>query len=105
MFLKFLGPTWESFVPYFVPLAKRSASPGLTILVLSVLYTMFFCNRIIFGNLNTNYIMVYKDMTFREFSTLLPLFVLTITLGFYPDLIFDTILTSVSMNIEQQKYL
>ena len=78
---------------------------SVTGVVLSILYTMFFCNRIIFGNLNINYIVVYKDMTFRELSIILPLFILTIILGFFPDLIFDTILTSVSMNIEQQNYL
>ena len=34
--------------------------------VLSVLYSIFFCNRLIFGNLNLNYISIYKDIT--EFS-------------------------------------
>jgi NADH-quinone oxidoreductase subunit M len=78
---------------------------SVTGVVLSVLYTMFFCNRIIFGNLNLNYIFIYKDMTFRELAITLPLIFLTIFLGFYPDVIFDTILSSVSMNIEQQNYL
>jgi proton-translocating NADH-quinone oxidoreductase chain M len=73
--------------------------------ILSVLYTMFFCNRVIFGNLNVNYIFVYKDMTCREVAIIAPIGFLTIFLGFYPDIIFDTILTSVSMNIEQQNYL
>lgn len=78
---------------------------SVTGVVLSVLYTMFFCNRIIFGNLNINYIVIYKDMSFRELSIILPLSFLTLILGFYPDLILDTILTSVSINIEQQHYL
>jgi NADH-quinone oxidoreductase subunit M len=78
---------------------------SVTGVVLSVLYTMFFCNRIIFGNLNVNYIFIYKDMTFRELAITFPLVFLTVFLGFYPDVIFDTILTSVSMNIEQQNYL
>jgi NADH-quinone oxidoreductase subunit M len=95
-FVIFVGLVDRNFIILFF---------SVTGIVLSVLYTMFFCNRIIFGNLNINYIVVYKDMTFREFSTILPLFIFTIILGFYPDLIFDTILTSVSMNIEQQKYL
>jgi proton-translocating NADH-quinone oxidoreductase chain M len=77
---------------------------SVTGVVLSVLYTMFFCNRIIFGNLNLNYIFIYKDMTLRESAITLPLIVLTLFLGFYPDVIFDTILSSVSMNIEQQNY-
>merc|ERR1712127_374294 len=78
---------------------------AVTGVVLSVLYTMFFCNRIIFGNLNVNYIFIYKDMTFRELAITIPLVFLTLFLGFYPDIIFDTILTSVSMNIEQQNFL
>jgi NADH-quinone oxidoreductase subunit M len=78
---------------------------SVTGVVLSVLYTMFFCNRIIFGNLNVNYIFIYKDMTLRELAITIPLGFLTVFLGFYPDIIFDTILTSVSMNIEQQNYL
>jgi len=75
---------------------------AVTGVVLSVLYTMFFCNRIIFGNLNTNYIFLYKDMTFRETCIIFPLSFLTLFLGLYPDVIFDTILISVSMSIEQQ---
>ena len=78
---------------------------SVTGVVLSVLYTMFFCNRLIFGNLNINYIIIYKDITFRELCIVYPLTLLTLFLGFYPDVIFDTILASVSMNIEQQNYL
>ena len=72
--------------------------------VLSVLYTMFFCNRLIFGNLNLNYIIIYKDITKREFYIIFPLFFLTFLLGIFPDLIFDTILTSISFIIEQQTF-
>jgi proton-translocating NADH-quinone oxidoreductase chain M len=72
--------------------------------VLSVLYTIFFCNRLIFGNLNLNYISIYKDITIREFSIMFPLTFLTFFFGVFPDLIFDSILTSVSMIIEQQSF-
>jgi len=92
----------------FVGLAERNfiiLIIAVTGVVLSVLYTMFFCNRIIFGNLNVNYIFIYKDMTFRELAITTPLVFLTIFLGFSPNIIFDTILTSVSMNIEQQNFL
>jgi NADH-quinone oxidoreductase subunit M len=78
---------------------------SVTGIILSVLYTMFFCNRVIFGNSNINYIFIYKDMTARELALTIPLAFLTVFLGFFPDLIFDTILVSVSMNIEQQNYL
>ena len=72
--------------------------------VLSVLYTIFFCNRLIFGNLNLNYISIYKDITIREFSIMFPLTFLTFFFGVFPDLIFDSILTSVSMIVEQQSF-
>ena len=77
---------------------------AVTGVILSVLYTMFFCNRLIFGNLNINYIFVYKDMTFRECCIILPLTFLTFLLGIFPDLIFDPILTSVSLIVEQQSF-
>ena len=91
----FIGLVERNFIILFI---------SVTGVVLSVLYTMFFCNRVIFGNLNVNYIFIYKDMTFRELAILFPLVFLTIFLGFYPDVILDTILTSVSINIEQQNY-
>jgi NADH-quinone oxidoreductase subunit M len=77
---------------------------ALTGVILSVLYTMFFCNRIIFGNLNLNYICIYKDLTIRELSIITPLLFLTFFLGLFPDLIFDTILTSTSIIIEQNSF-
>jgi len=91
----FIGLIERNFVILFI---------AITGVILSVLYTMFFCNRIIFGNLNINYILIYKDMTFRELCIICPLTFLTLFLGFFPDIIFDTILTSVSLNIEQQQY-
>jgi NADH-quinone oxidoreductase subunit M len=77
---------------------------SVTGVILSVLYTMFFCNRLIFGNVNVNYVYIYKDITFRELSIICPLTFLTLLLGIFPDLIFDTILVSVSLIIEQQHY-
>jgi len=75
---------------------------ALSGVILSVLYTMFFCNRIIFGNLNITYIFIYKDLSIRELSILTPLFLMTFFFGIFPDLVFDTILVSTSNIIEQQ---
>jgi len=77
---------------------------AVTGVILSVLYTMFFCNRLIFGNLNVNYITTYKDMTFREMCIIFPLTILTFVLGVFPDLIFDILLSSVSLIVEQQHF-
>lgn len=70
---------------------------SVTGVILSVLYTMYFCNRVIFGNLNVNYNLIYKDTLKREFFILTLCAILTILLGLVPNLIFDTILASVSM--------
>jgi len=78
---------------------------AVTGVVLSVLYTIFMFNRCAFGNLNTSYIAVYRDMTKREYYTIIPLTILTILLGLFPDLIFDTMLTSVSMVVENSKLI
>jgi NADH-quinone oxidoreductase subunit M len=91
----------------FVGLVERNVIIlliSVTGVIFSVLYTVFFCNRLIFGNLNINYIFIYKDTSFRELAIIFPLIFLTVLLGYYPDVIFDTILASVSMNIEQQNY-
>ncbi len=73
---------------------------AITGVIWSVLYTIFFLNRLIFGNINLNYIFIFKDINIREFATLAPLAFLTLLLGIFPDLIFDTILASTSINIE-----
>ena len=73
---------------------------AITGVIWSVLYTIFFLNRLIFGNINLNYIFIFKDINLREFATLAPLAFLTLLLGIFPDLIFDTILASTSINIE-----
>ncbi len=73
---------------------------AITGVIWSVLYTIFFLNRLIFGNINLNYIFIFKDINLREFATLVPLAFLTLLLGIFPDLIFDTILASTSINIE-----
>jgi len=72
---------------------------SVTGVILSVLYTMYFCNRVIFGNLNLSYIYIYNDMLKREFFILLLCAILTFLLGLMPNLIFDTILTSVSLYV------
>jgi NADH-quinone oxidoreductase subunit M len=94
-FIVFVGLVERNFIVLVI---------AVTGVILSVLYTMFFCNRVIFGNLNTNFIFIYKDMTSRELAILFPLMFLTLFLGLYPDVIFDTILTAVSINVEQQNY-
>jgi NADH-quinone oxidoreductase subunit M len=78
---------------------------SVTGVILSVLYSIFFFNRLVFGNLNVNYILIYKDITHREMLIMIPLVILTIFLGFFPYYIFDIILSAVSLVVEKTKYI
>ena len=51
-----------------------------------------------------NYIFTFKDINLRELAILLPLTFLVGLLGIFPDLIFDLILVSTSLNIEYYNY-
>ncbi len=76
---------------------------AVTGVILSVLYSVYFFNRLALGNINTNYIIVYKDITTREVFIMGPLIILTVGLGFYPAYIFDITLASVSLLVEKSK--
>jgi NADH-quinone oxidoreductase subunit M len=91
----------------FVGLVDRNfvvAMIAITGIILSVLYSVFFFNRLAFGNFNFNYIKVYKDITHREMVIIVPLTSLTIILGFFPHFIFDAVLPSVALIEEKSKY-
>jgi NADH-quinone oxidoreductase subunit M len=91
----------------FVGLIDRNflvAIVAVTGVILSVLYSIFLFNRLAFGNLNFNYIKVYKDITDREMAILLPLTILTLLLGFFPHFILDAVLPSVALIVEKFKY-
>ena len=91
----------------FIGLIDRNflvAMIAVTGVVLSVLYSVFFLNRLVFGNLNLNYIKVYKDITHRELSVMVPLTTLTVALGFFPNFVFDIVLPSVALIVEKSKY-
>jgi proton-translocating NADH-quinone oxidoreductase chain M len=47
-------------------------------------YSLWLYNRLIYGNLNINNVLLFKDLNFREFSILLPLLLLVFFLGIYP---------------------
>jgi proton-translocating NADH-quinone oxidoreductase chain M len=68
--------------------------------VVSVLYTIFFYNRLIFGNLKVKYISTWHEITFREHAIVFPLVVLTYTFGIYPNIILDTTVCTVMLLVE-----
>lgn len=57
--------------------------------VFSVIYTMWFLNKIIFGNIKYQYIKNWSDISKKENFILKSLLFLTIFLGIFPNKIFD----------------
>jgi NADH-quinone oxidoreductase subunit M len=47
-------------------------------------YSLWLCNRILFGNLKINYTLFFYDISHREFLIILPLLLLVFILGVYP---------------------
>jgi len=91
----------------FVGLIDRNffvALLSVTGVILSVLYSIFFLNRLVFCNLNLRYISVYSDLTHREMAITGPLIFITVFLGIFPSFLFNVILPSVSLIIEKSKY-
>ena len=63
--------------------------------VLSACYSLSLYRRVCFGEITNDKVKVLKDMNYSEFITLMPLLILVILLGVYPNIILDTISTSV----------
>ena len=68
---------------------------GSTGIVLSAAYSIWLYNRISFGSYS-KYLGYTTDLTRREFMLLLPLLVLTVLLGIFPNVVLENIHMSVS---------
>lgn len=68
--------------------------------IISVLYTIFFYNRLVFGNIKVKYISVWQEMTKREHAIVLPLGILTFVFGIFPNFILDTTMCSILFLVE-----
>ena len=68
---------------------------GSTGIVLSAGYSIWLYNRIAFGTWS-KYVKYTVDLNRREFIILLPLFIGTVLLGVFPNIVLDTIHVSVS---------
>lgn len=64
-------------------------------IVLSAAYSIWLFNRITFGSWSP-YLNYTTDITRREYMVLLPLFILSVVLGIYPDIVLNDIHNSVS---------
>ncbi len=67
--------------------------------ILSAVYALSLCRRVIFGKLEKPSLANIKDMTPREIGIMAPLVILTILLGFYPRPVLDTTWASVKAAI------
>ena len=58
-------------------------------IILSGVYSLWLYNKMSFGNLKIQYINRFIDITYREFHVLLPLLLLLILLGIYPNIVVE----------------
>jgi NADH:ubiquinone oxidoreductase subunit 4 (subunit M) len=56
-------------------------------LILSAAYSLWLCNRILFGNFKNYSIVFFRDLNRREFSIFIPFVFLTFLIGLYPEFI------------------
>ena len=95
-------PGTSSFSGEFLTLIGSFQSNTLTTvlastgMILGAVYSLWLCNRVVFGPLKTTYINFYTDMNRREFAVLIPLVLCTIWMGVYPEVFLDPMHVSVS---------
>ena len=100
-------PGTGSFVGEFLILTGSfTANTSITVIsatgmVLGGCYSLWLFNRIIYGNLKTQYILVFNDINKREFLIMLPLIIGTLVMGIYPKIFLTPIHMSVNMLLEQ----
>lgn len=94
-------PGTSSFVGEFLLLAgiyktnTIACIVGATGVILCAAYSLWLYNRLVFGNLKISYTIKFKDITFREFSVLLPLLMFVLFMGIYPSFFSNFIHLSV----------
>lgn len=95
-------PGMSSFVGEFTVLTGAFES-NTTVAFLAALgmifgaaYSLWLCNRILFGSINLEYINQYSDLTRREVATLSPLIIATIWMGVYPETFLDVFHVSIT---------
>ena len=76
-FLLFIGISSNSLILVFISLFS---------IILNSLYSLWFCNRLIYGNLKSQLIYFYKDLFVLENFILLLIVILIISFGIYPNL-------------------
>src|SRR6056300_761666 len=99
-------PGMSSFSGEFLTLVGAFSSNTLVTfiaclgMILSAAYSLWLCNRILFGQLKVHYISNYLDMNKREVAVLSPLVICTLWMGIYPEIFLDVMHVSVSNILE-----
>ena len=99
-------PGTSSFVGEFLVLTgsfktnKLITIFGATGIVISAAYSLWLLNRIIYGNLKTQYLHHFVDLNLREILIFLPLLIGTLITGVYPNFFLTTMHMSVSNLLE-----
>lgn len=94
-------PGTSSFVGEFLILAGSFQANttvcflAATGMVLGGCYSLWLFNRVAYGNIKIQYISQFGDMNRREFATFLPLVILTLVMGVYPEIWLDPMHVSV----------
>ena len=94
-------PATSSFVGEFLTLigcffnSSVTALLALTSMVLGAVYSLWLCNRILFGSLSIRYIPHFTDMNRRECAVLFPLIFCVIWVGVYPEVFIEPIHLSI----------
>lgn len=95
-------PGTSSFIGEFLVLigifqnSTVTASIATTGIILGAGYSLWLYNRVAFGNLKTEFIKEFSDINRREFCIFVPLIILTILMGVYPEMFLDPIHASVA---------
>ena len=63
-------------------------------------YSLWLFNRVAFGNIKIQYMSQFSDINRREMATLLPLIILTLVMGIYPEIFLDPMHVSCNNLLE-----
>lgn len=94
-------PGTSSFIGEFVILMGTfKSNTTITLfcassIILGGCYSLWLFNRLIYGNLKTQYMNSFSDLTKKEIVLFLPLYMNTLVLGIFPNIYFFVIQTSI----------
>jgi len=99
-------PGTGSFIGEFLILTGSfSTNTSITLIsatsmVLGGCYSLWLFNRVIYGNLKTQYLNSFFDINKREFLVFLPLVSGTLFMGVYPEIFLNSLHMSVNLLVE-----